>query len=176
MWHLLLSQGVAFGIGMGFLFTATVGVVSQWFSKRRSFANAMSTGGSGFGGLIYSLATNAMISHLGLAWAFRVLGILAFVVNGICTFTLRDRNKAVGAVHIAFHKELFKRVEFWLFVLWGFFSILGYIVVIFSLPDYCQKVGFTASQGSIVAAIFNCVLPSRFSMDRSDNFTGTDII
>lgn len=156
IWHLLLSQGVAFGIGMGFLFTATVGLVPQWFTKRRSFANAMSTGGSGFGGLIYSLATNAMISNLGLAWAFRILAILAFIVNGLCSFTLRDRNKAVGAVHVAFHKDIFKRFEFWLFVLWGFFSILGYIIVVFSLADYCQKVGFTASQGSIVAAMFNC--------------------
>ncbi|KAL1883844.1 hypothetical protein VTK73DRAFT_7632 [Phialemonium thermophilum] len=155
IWHLLLSQGVAFGIGMGFLFTATVGLVPQWFTKRRSFANAISTGGSGIGGLIYSLATNAMISHLGLAWAFRILAILAFVVNGICSFTLRDRNKAVGAVHSAFHKGVFKRFEFWLFVMWGFFSILGYIIVIFSLPDYGQKVGFSASQGSIVAAMFN---------------------
>ncbi|KAK4143285.1 putative transporter MCH2 [Dichotomopilus funicola] len=155
IWHLLLSQGICFGLGLGFSFTATVGVVPQWFTKRRSFANSVATSGSGFGGLTYALATNAMISNLGLAWAFRVLAILAFVVNGACSLILRDRNKAVGAVHIPFHLDLVKRLEFWLFVGWGFFSMLGYVIVVFSITDYAQSVGFTASQGSIASAIFN---------------------
>lgn len=156
IWHLLLSQGICFGIGMGFSFTATVGVVPQWFDKRRSFANALSTSGSGFGGLIYSLATNAMISHLGLAWAFRILAIIAFVVNGFCSVILKDRNKAIGAVHVAFHTALLKKTEYWLFLSWGFFAILGYVITVFSLADFCQQVGFTAQQGSIVSAMFNC--------------------
>lgn len=156
MWHLLLSQGVCFGIGLGFAFTSTVGVVPQWFKKRRSFANALSTGGSGFGGLIYSLATNAMITNLGLEWAFRILAILAFVVNGVCSFTLRDRNKAVGSVHLAFHVPFFKQIEYWFFIGWGFFALIGYTIVVFSIADSALTVGFSASQGSIVAAIFNC--------------------
>ncbi|GAB1311157.1 Major facilitator superfamily domain-containing protein [Madurella fahalii] len=155
IWHLLLSQGICFGVGLGFCFTSTVGVVPQWFTKRRSFANSVATCGSGFGGLIYSLATNAMISNLGLAWAFRILAILAFVINGACSLVLRDRNKAVGAVHVPFHKALFKRAEFWLFVGWGFFNLMSYVIVVFSIADYAQQVGFTASQGSLAAAIFN---------------------
>ncbi|KAH6845181.1 major facilitator superfamily domain-containing protein [Chaetomium sp. MPI-CAGE-AT-0009] len=155
IWHLLLSQGLCFGLGLGFSFTSTVGVVPQWFTKRRSFANSVATCGSGFGGLIYALGTNAMISNLGLAWAFRILAILAFVVNGACSLVLRDRNKAVGAVHIPFHKGLFKRLEFWLFVGWGFFGLLAYVIVVFSITDYAQSVGFTASQGSLAASLFN---------------------
>ncbi|AEO65814.1 uncharacterized protein THITE_2113289 [Thermothielavioides terrestris NRRL 8126] len=155
IWHLLLSQGVCFGVGLGFCFTATVGVVPQWFTKRRSFANAVATSGSGLGGLTYALATNAMISQLGLAWAFRILAIIAFVVNGVCSLTLRDRNHAVGAIHVPFHKGLFKRFEFWLFVGWGFFGLLSYVIVVFSITDYAQSMGFTASQGSLAAAMFN---------------------
>ncbi len=155
IWHLLLSQGLCFGLGLGFCFTSTVGVVPQWFTKKRSFANSVATSGSGFGGLTYSLATNAMISNLGLAWAFRILAIIAFVVNGACSLIVRDRNKAVGAVHIPFHKDLFKKSEFWLFLGWGFFSILSYVIVVFSITDYALSVGFSASQGSLAAAMFN---------------------
>ncbi|KUI66094.1 putative transporter MCH2 [Cytospora mali] len=155
IWHLILSQGVAFGAGMGFLFTGTVGLLPQWFQKKRSLANSIGSAGSGFGGLAYSLAAHAMIDNLGLAWAFRILAILAFVVNGTCSFLARDRNKEVAAVHQAFHKELFKKVELYLVLAWGFFSILGYIIVVFSLASYASAVGFTSTQGSIVAAIFN---------------------
>ncbi len=135
-----------------------MGVVTQWFSKRRSFANALATSGSGFGGLIYSLATNAMIKNIGLAWSFRVLGILAFVINGICAALMRDRNKSVGAVHVAFHKDVLKKAEFYLFVMWGFFSLFGYIIVVFSLPDYSEVVGLSATQGSLIGALYSCKL------------------
>lgn len=140
---------------MGFLFTGSVGLIPQWFTRKRSLANSLGTAGSGFGGLTYSLAANAMITNLGLAWAFRILAILAFVVNGVCSFVARDRNKEVGAVHQAFRKELFRKVELYLYLAWAFFSILGYIIVVFSLAAYASAVGFSASQGSIVAAIFN---------------------
>ncbi|WYZ35736.1 hypothetical protein EsH8_X_000383 [Colletotrichum jinshuiense] len=155
IWHLLLSQGIGFGIGMGFTFNTTVGIVPQWFVLRRSFANAIATAGSGLGGLIYSLATNAMIRNIGLPWAFRILAILSFVVNGACCLLMKDRNKALGSVHIAFHFGIFKRIEFWLFFAWGFFGLFGYVIAVFSLADYAETVGFNASQGSIVSAMFN---------------------
>ncbi|KAK1997688.1 MFS general substrate transporter, partial [Colletotrichum falcatum] len=155
IWHLLLSQGVGFGVGMGFVFNSTVGVVPQWFVARRSFANSLATAGSGIGGLVYSLGTSAMIRNIGLPWAFRILAILSFAVNGACCLMIRDRNKALGSVHIAFHKGVFKRVEFWLLVSWGFFGLFGYVISVFSLADYAQTVGLSASQGSLASAIFN---------------------
>lgn len=145
---------------MGFAFNSTVGIVSQWFHRRRSFANSLSTAGSGFGGLIYSLGTNAMIENISLAWAFRILAILSFVVNGVCCLLMRDRNKAIGSVLSAFSWRLFRRTEFWLFLGWGFFSLFAYVIVIFSLPDYGTNVGLSASQGSLVAAMLNCEAPS----------------
>ncbi|KAK2007441.1 major facilitator superfamily transporter [Colletotrichum eremochloae] len=155
IWHLLLSQGIGFGVGMGFAFNSTVGLVPQWFVARRSFASSIATAGSGFGGLVYSLGTNAMIRNIGLPWAFRILAVLSFVVNGVCCLMIKDRNKALGSVHIAFHKGVFKRIEFWLFVAWGFFGLFAYVISVFSLADYAHTVGFSASQGSIVSAVFN---------------------
>ncbi|THV49012.1 hypothetical protein BGAL_0216g00160 [Botrytis galanthina] len=155
IWHLFLSQGVAFGFGMGFLFVGSVGVVPQWFSKRRSLANGISAAGSGLGGLIYSLATNAMIQSIGLGWAFRVLAILAFAVNTVCTILVRDRNHAIGSVQKAFDIQLFKKPEFFLLLGWGFFSMLAYIVLLFSLPNYARSIGLSAKQGSVIGAILN---------------------
>jgi MFS family permease len=155
IWQLFLSQGVCFGLGMGFLFVGTVGIVPQWFTKRRSLANGMATSGSGIGGLVYSLATNAMIESIGLGWAFRVLGILAFAVNFVCAILIKDRNKAIGASQLAFDYTLFKKNEYLLMLGWGIFSMLGYVVLLFSLPNYALSVGLTASQGSLIGALLN---------------------
>ncbi|KAL8881897.1 MAG: hypothetical protein Q9198_000997 [Flavoplaca austrocitrina] len=140
---------------MGFLFVGSVGVVPQWFTTRRSLANGIATAGSGIGGLMYSLATNAMIQSFGIGWAFRILGIVAFTVNAVCAALMKDRNKTIGVTQLAFDYTLFKRSEFLLTLGWGFFSMLGYIVLLFSLPSYATSIGLSSKQGSIVGALLN---------------------
>jgi MFS family permease len=155
IWHLFLSQGVCFGWGMGFLFVGSVVIAPQWFTTKRSLANGISAAGSGLGGLIYSLAAQAMIRNISLAWAFRILGIIACIVNFLCSIVVRDRNKQIGSSQLSFDYRLFKKIEFWGLLAFGFLSMLGYIVLLFSLPSYARSVGMTASQGSIIGAVLN---------------------
>ncbi|KAK8050391.1 MFS general substrate transporter [Apiospora phragmitis] len=155
IWHLVLSQGVAFGAGMGLIFTTAIPVTAQWFTERRSLANALAASGSGFGGLTYYLAANAMIAKIGLPWTFRVLAIVCFVVNSLGALVIRDRNKAVGSVHVVLNFKLLKRPSFLLFQGWLVFSIIPYIALVFSIVDYSRRMGLTASQASLVGAMFN---------------------
>lgn len=128
---------------------------AQWFTSRRSLANGVSTAGSGIGGLIWSLATSSMIQHLGLPWTFRVLALLTCVVNTVCSLLLRDRSKTIGSSHLAFDYHMFCRLEFNLLLLWGAFSMIGYTILQFTLPDYAQSVGLSASEASVVAAVLS---------------------
>ncbi|PWY80629.1 MFS general substrate transporter [Aspergillus heteromorphus CBS 117.55] len=154
-WHIFLSQGVCFGWGMGFLFVGSVGITPQWFHRCRSLAMGINAAGSGIGGLIYSLAVGAMIPRLGLSWAFRILGIISFVVNLVCANLMRDRNHDIGSKYHAFAFPLFKRPEFLLFLGWGVFSMLGYVALLFSVANFSLSVGLTSHQGSIVSALLN---------------------
>ena len=154
-WQLFLSQGAGFGFGMGFLFIGSVGIVPQWFTTRRSLANGVATAGSGLGGMVYSLATGAMLPTIGLAGAFRVLAAAACAVNVACALVIRDRNRALGASQQAFDRRLLARPEFVLMQAWAFFSILGYVVLLFSLPNYALSVGLTPAQGAAVGALLN---------------------
>jgi len=96
-----------------------------------------------------------MIQSISLGWAFRVLAIVAFAVNTVCTIMIRDRNKAVGSIQMAFDTRLPKRAEFLLLMGWGFFSMLGYIVLLFSLPNYARSIGLSAQKGSVIGALLN---------------------
>jgi MFS family permease len=154
-WHLLLSQGICFGCGAGFLFVSTVNIVPQWFLRRRSVATGITSAGMGVGGLTYSLGVGTMIPRLGVSWTYRILGIIAVTVIVIAANLLRDRNKAVGSRHNAFQASLFKRMEFILFLAWGAFSMLGYIVLIFSLSNFAASIGLSPHQGSIISALVN---------------------
>ena len=131
------------------------GIIPQWFSKKRSFATGIGTAGSGLGGLIYSLAAGAMIQSIGLPWAFRVLGILSFAVNTVCAFLIRDRNKIIGASQLSFDYRLLKRPEFVFMLAWGCFSMLGYVALLFTLPNYASSIGLSPQQGSVIGALLN---------------------
>lgn len=166
IWHPVLAQGLLFGAGVGLIVNVTVSIVPQWFVARRSFAVALTTAGSGTGGLIYSLSIQRMIDSLGVSWAFRILAFVSFVVNGSATLFLRDRNHALGSVHKGFNTGLFRRTDFCLFLAWGFFSQFGFGITIFSMSDFAQTMGFTSQQGSYASAAFNCMFlqsPSRNS-------------
>lgn len=59
---------------------------------------------------------------------------VTFVVNSICT---RDRNKHVNPNQRAFDLGLLKRYGFLLVLSWGFFSMLGYVMILVRPRGVC---------------------------------------
>jgi MFS family permease len=152
IWQLFLSQGVLFGLGMGLLFLPSYGVISQWFTRRRALANGVAIAGAGLGGFAYSLAVGAIIGHLGVAWAYRILAIVSAVVNVACACLVRTRY-AAAARPLAFDWSLLRR-EFLVILGYGVLSMLGYFVLIFTLANYANVIGLDATQAAWIPALF----------------------
>lgn len=159
IWHLYLSQGICYGWGVGLQYSSSTSIIPQWFTKRRSLAAGITTAGTGTGGLIYSLAANAMLDRWGPGWTYRVMAIVQVVVSSLCVLALRD-NVRNGAQHggrelKAIDFTVGKRYEVWLFLGWSFFSVMGFMVIWFSLSTFSRSIGLDAGQGSIVTAVLN---------------------
>ncbi|KAL3478300.1 major facilitator superfamily domain-containing protein [Aspergillus californicus] len=160
-WQLFLGQGICFGFGMGSLFISTVGIPNQWYKKKRGIANGIVAAGSGTGGLVYSLATNKIIQQLGFRWAFRILGVISFTVNLICGMLVRERvppstmKKKKKSALFNPAARLLTNPSFLLYLAWGFFSILGYIALLFSLASYATASGMSSNTGSLASALLN---------------------
>lgn len=156
IWHLYLSQGVLVGVGIGAIFIPSVQVVPQWFLKRRSLAGGIASCGSGFGGLAFSLGTDAMIRQISLAWALRITGIITLVGNAVGTALIRDRNHLVKPPQLGFATHLLRRYDCLLLLAWGFTNLLGYMVLLYSLSNYAVQVaGLTQAQAGILTAVLN---------------------
>ncbi|KAI9933932.1 hypothetical protein ASPWEDRAFT_35915 [Aspergillus wentii DTO 134E9] len=155
IWHLFLSQGLCFGYGMGFLYVPATAILPQWFSKRRSLVLGIGSAGAGIGGLAYNLGSGAAIESLGLQWTYRLLALCTLVMNFICSILLKDRNTVVKPKDKAFDYREYGRVQVLLVVSWGFLTELGFIVLLYSLPNYATSIGLTARQGSVVSALLN---------------------
>jgi hypothetical protein len=120
-------------LGTGFAWLPATPILPQWFTKNRSLAQGLAAAGSGVGGIIFSAATTPMIQNISLAWSLRITGILAFVVLTTAQTLIRDRNQTVRPSFKALDISLLKRYRVWLLMAYTFFSILGYIVTIYSL-------------------------------------------
>lgn len=155
LWHLILSQGVCYGWGMGFLYVGSLGILPQWFTTHRSLAVGIAASGAGVGGVIYNLVANVLNKALGWRWALRVLAASGFAVNLTCALVLRDRNKQIKPSMATLELRLLARYEILLIVMWGCLSELGYIVLYYSMPSYAASIGLSEKKGSVTGTMLN---------------------
>jgi MFS family permease len=155
IWQLYLTQGILVGIGVGFLFIPSVSVTSQWFDKKRSLANSICSAGSGVGGVVVSFATLPMIENISLRWALCIIGIISGTMNAIATSLIRNRNKSIKPAMHPFDVKLLRQGNVIYLLSWGFFSMLGYIVLIYSLSDFARSIGLPSSQASKITGFLN---------------------
>jgi MFS family permease len=155
IWYLYLTQGILVGLGVGFTYIPSVPIIPQWFERKRSLATGISAAGSGIGGLMYSFLTDVMITKISLAWAFRVTAVISGVFLILATILIRTRNEVIQPPQRGFDVQLLRRKDCILLLLWAFISMLGYMVILFSLPDFARSIGLSAKQASIVNAILN---------------------
>jgi MFS family permease len=155
IWHLYLTQGVLVGCGVGWTYIPTIAIISQWFSRRRSLANGITGAGSGIGGLIFSFATRVMIGNLSLAWSLRIIGVVSGVMNLMGTALIRSRNKEIQPRQHGFDVALLKRYDVLLLLSWSFVSMLGYIVILYSMSDFARSIGLDNDRDAAVTAFLN---------------------
>ncbi|KAF2161857.1 hypothetical protein M409DRAFT_69405 [Zasmidium cellare ATCC 36951] len=155
IWQLFLTQGVLVGLGVGFIYIPSLPILSQWFEARRSLANGISSAGSGFGGALFAWSTGAIIDALGLRWALCITGIITFTLAAIATAIVRDRNKYIRPPQLAFDTTLLARHDVQLLLAWAFFSMLGYIALLFSLSDFALSIGLSSQQATDTIGLLN---------------------
>ena len=155
VWHLYLSQGVLIGCGIGFIYIPSLPIISQWFSARRSLANGISASGSGFGGMLFSWTTALMLERIGLRWTLRATGLMTLAANWLAVMLIRHRNHIIKPPQLAFDMKLLRRSDVALLLIWSFLSMLGYVVLLFSLPDFAISIGLTQGQATNIAGFLN---------------------
>ncbi|KAJ6780104.1 hypothetical protein PWT90_01033 [Aphanocladium album] len=149
---LFITFGFLAGAGGSCGFAVVAAVPAQYFNTRRGLANGLIFAGSGFGGATNSFFMDALIRKLGLAWAFRVLGLVTIATGMFAGWFMTERTKIPDKRFV--DMKLFKNANFtllWLAAAVGNFPIF---VPPFFLPLYNQALGFSSSTGAGLVAGF----------------------
>ena len=91
--QILLSQGIAAGLGGGMLYIPSIAVVSQYFQKRRALAMTLVASGSSAGAVIHPIVLNNTLNNpsIGFANAARISAGLMTVLLLIACSLMRTR-------------------------------------------------------------------------------------
>jgi MCP family monocarboxylic acid transporter-like MFS transporter 3 len=159
---LFQTFGVVLGIGDCLCYTASNIMPAQYFSRRIGLANAIIKLGGGLGATILSVSLNSLINQVGVAWMFRILGLVMLATGLPAALAIKERipQPKVPVLDLA----LFKQIPFVAIFLAGVTATFTLFVPPFFLPLFAQSIGLSNSVGAGLVAAFNaCNTVGRFA-------------
>ncbi|VUC31220.1 unnamed protein product [Clonostachys rosea] len=146
-------QGLVFGMGDKKTSLPPQQLLPQWFDKRLSLAQGISTTGSGIGGLIFANTTRATLATMGVKNTLIMNGCISAVVLVPCLALLKGRTTVNARVEPLQVKWLVHGTFFWVWT-WGFFAAMAYFIALYSLAPYATDgIGLTQTQGAALQSI-----------------------
>ncbi|KDQ20060.1 hypothetical protein BOTBODRAFT_51414 [Botryobasidium botryosum FD-172 SS1] len=159
VWHLIILQGVVFGMAGGALYAPVLVWLSEWFVRRRGLAGSIIFGGLGAGGAVFPLLINGLLSATGSwQWTLRILALVIAVSGSVALWFVKPRvpivrrqQGQVKPVNMSFMKTpLYLSVEVTIFI-----QAIAYFPVSLYMPTYTSAVGLPIINGTVVLAVFN---------------------
>lgn len=135
-WELLLSQGIAQGVGNGMLFTPCVALVSVYWTNRRALALSLAACGAPIGGIVFPIISRQLAPQIGYSWTIRVMGFVVLFNTALIILLARPRT-FVRAKGPLVDLSAFKDAVYSLFAIGIFFTLWGVYIAYFYVcnPD-----------------------------------------
>ncbi|KAI9004011.1 major facilitator superfamily domain-containing protein [Hyaloraphidium curvatum] len=155
VWTLFVG-GIVQGLGFSCLITPAVGLPGQYFRRRLPLAIGIGMSGLGFGGVVITPVSQALLDAVGWQWAMRGISIVGGVVlfgAGLLMKTRLPPRK--GSIRI-FDPALLRNKTYWRLAVMCFFFPGNYLGTFLFLPQQIQDLGPLAA--GISAAVCLAVL------------------
>jgi len=145
LWHLLLSQGLCVGTGMGSLAVLGVAVLSPWFSTRLPVAFGLAAAGSGVGGLVIPIVFRSLQPEIGFSWTVRTIALITLAIQGVSIVSMHTP-KASHQRRPWIDRSAFSDIPYLLFVAACCLVFLGMYTPFVYVQDFALQRGVASSQ------------------------------
>ncbi|KAK3066206.1 hypothetical protein LTS18_001909, partial [Coniosporium uncinatum] len=156
IWHLLLTQGLLYGVGSSMLYFPILSVAPEYFDSRRGAAMGVILSGAGLGGLALAPIIRVLLDSVGVRWTLRALGLLNLVIGLPIAWSAspsRSSTRRPTLVNI----NIAKKPAFMLQVLAALLQASGNFVPLTFLPEFSVALGYTAAFGALLLSVNNGV-------------------
>jgi len=154
IWHLLLTQGLIYGIGTCLLYFPVLAVAPEYFDAHRGSAMGFILSAAGLGGLCYAPVTRILLTKIGIRWTLRTIGISSFAIAiPICYSTPKSRSLSKRPTLV--NLSIAKKPAFILQAVAAMCQAGGNLVPLTFLSEFSTRLGYTAAFGAVLLAINN---------------------
>ncbi|CAH01826.1 MCT family MFS transporter [Kluyveromyces lactis] len=159
LWQVFLTQGLLVSFGLAFISIPATNIISPWFRRKRTLALGIGASGSGLGGILFNLAMQRIVEVKSLKWALISQCIINSVLSTVALLLIRTRDNVVRETAKEmpkfFELSLLKNAAVWFLIFYVSCTMLGYVVLLYSLSAFAVSLGYSQKQGSIVSCMIS---------------------
>ena len=157
-WHLILTQGVLYGVGGMLFYTPIIVFLEEWFVRRRGLAFGIMWAGTGFAGVTIPFFLAAALEKWGWQTALRVwAGAMTVLAAPLLVFVKPRVPVSPASARAARRTDLrfLKRRVFVIPMVAATVQGLGYFIPALYLPSYVADLGLDPVLGTLSVALVN---------------------
>ncbi|KAJ5999746.1 hypothetical protein N7481_000155 [Penicillium waksmanii] len=154
--HLIVSQGVAYGIGSSLAYAPTIVFMDDWFVQRKGLAFGIMWAGTGVSGVILPIVLQWLLDSFGHQTALRAWSIILLVMGGPLLFFVRPRlpiSRTSRSRPLDF--RFLWNSTFVIYETGNILEAMGYFLPTIYLPTYARTVGASGLQATLTVILFN---------------------
>ncbi|CAG7959357.1 unnamed protein product [Penicillium salamii] len=154
--HLVLSQGVGFGIGGCIAYSPSILYMDEWFVNRKGLAFGITWAGSGISGIIFPIGLEKLLTRFGFETTLRVISVIMFVLAA--PFLYFHRPRLPVSKSVAYNRLNFRFVYDKTFIFYQFSNIMeaiGFFLPGIYLPSHARSIGASDFVSSLTVTLLN---------------------
>ena len=155
-WHLLLTQGLLYGVGSSMLYFPLISVAPEYFDARRGSAMGVILSAAGLGGLVYSLVLRILLDRVGARWTLRIMSLENLVIALPAAMAALPSRSTISRPTFV-NWRIARKPAFVLQALAALLQAAGNFVPMTFTPEFSIALGYTAAFGAVLLSMNNGV-------------------
>eukprot|EP00127_Corallochytrium_limacisporum_P003044 Clim_evm91s144 gene=Clim_evmTU91s144 len=152
LWELYFTFGVLVGVGMSMIMYPSVGLVIQWYQRKKAFTLGWAMAGMGTGGFIYAPTASHMIKQVGWRVTMRgsVIGVAILLALALVLIEdLRPKQRKQSTLDL----HLFREPRFTLLFLHNVFFAYSYAAPFFFTVTWAEIYGIDSTLAAFASGL-----------------------
>ncbi|KAI1188114.1 major facilitator superfamily domain-containing protein [Nemania serpens] len=163
--HLILSQGILYGLGGGITYCPCIVYLGEWFVKRKGLAYGIMWSGTGLAGVVLPLLLQSLLGALGFRNTLRLWAGFLLVITAPLSFLIKPRLPPSATSHVRlFNLWFLVTPAFLVYQTANIVEAMGFFLPGIYLPTYARSTlgapSFSAATTILlinIASVIGCV-------------------
>lgn len=153
---LILTQGVAYGLGFLIFYYPILNMVNEYWVNRRGMAYGLLCGASGVSGAVLPLVSQLLLERYGYRTTLRIFSVALIVLTGPLIPFLKGRlPRSEHGQTARTDWSFLGNPLFWVYSVSNILQGLGYFIPSLYLPSYATSTGSNRKQGALLVTLMS---------------------